>query len=502
MLFSSHIFILLFLPAALLVYLLLERHQRDTWSLGWLVLASLFFYGWWSPPYVLLILISMGVNFRMGALLSRLSLRDPGKSRLLLFAAIGLNLALLGYYKYWNFLLENLGWITGTEFKTASIFLPLGISFFTFQQIAYLVDAHQRQTEEYDVLRYALFVTFFPQLIAGPIVHHAEMLPQFARRAAQRIRPEMLAAGSALFAVGLCKKVVIADGLAPIADSAFGLAGKGQAIPLVDAWSGTLAYTFQIYFDFSGYSDMAVGLGWMFGIVIPINFFSPYKAGNIIEFWRRWHMTLSRFLRDYLYIPLGGNRRGEAHRYVNLMLTMLLGGLWHGAGWTFVIWGGLHGLYLAINHLWQALLWRQGAPSGRATGLYWPSRALTVLAVVVAWVFFRSDSWQAALHMLEGLAGASGTGTWAGGLSWDSPMILLAIAFLLAWFAPNTMEWLTASGTVTHPQVHAPQARYPQWLLWRPTRPWALAMGVATVVGILYAVRDLQLESPFLYFQF
>ncbi len=312
-------------------------------------------------------------------------------------------------------------------------------------------------------VHYCLFVTFFPQLIAGPIVHHAEVIPQFEKGDAFKIHLENLWVGLTIFVIGLYKKIIFADGIAVYADSVFAAALQNPTF--FEAWGGTLAYTFQIYFDFSGYSDMAIGLARIFGIRLPLNFHSPYKAVNIVEFWRRWHMTLSRFLRDYLYFPLGGNRKGQPRRYANLMIVMLLGGLWHGAGWTFVIWGGLHGLYLAINHAWHVL--RRALGHGLSNSTAWGrglSRLLTSLAVVVAWTFFRGESWQGSLAILKGMAGLNGVvlpsrimaelgglstaleglGVSAGKLRFLDISAFGWLAALLAvvWLAPNTQQWL------------------------------------------------------------
>jgi D-alanyl-lipoteichoic acid acyltransferase DltB (MBOAT superfamily) len=335
--------------------------------------------------------------------------------------------------------------------------------------------------------RYALFVCFFPQLIAGPIVQHREVLPQLARRGLGRFDAERMAQGLTLFVLGLAKKVVLADRLAPMASPVFDAAAAGGALTFADAWGGALAYTLQLYFDFSGYSDMAIGLGAMVGVKLPRNFDSPYQAANIIDFWRRWHMTLSRFLRNYLYFPLGGNRRGRGRRYANLLLTMLLGGLWHGAGWTFVVWGGLHGLYLVVNHGWRAL--RSGArPSGPASRA--AARALTFAAVVVAWVLFRAESLAAALEMLRAMAGLGsagavpmlGTGAWP----------ILAALLALVWWAPNSNRVLPVA--LDSPPAEEGARRFS----WRATPSWAFAVGTLALV----AVVDLVKRSEFIYFRF
>ncbi|MDW8310963.1 MAG: MBOAT family O-acyltransferase, partial [Verrucomicrobiales bacterium] len=317
MLFNSYEFIFVFLPVTLAGFFWLGHHGRARWAIGWLVLASFFFYGWWNPKYLALLGGSVLFNYSMGLALSRRV--RTGAGRALMIAGVAANLLLLGVFKYTNFLVDNFNALCGTDWQVARIIIPLGISFFTFQQIAYLVDAWRGETREYNFVDYALFVTFFPQLIAGPIVHHKEMLPQFSQRGVFRFSPRDFAIGVSIFAVGLFKKAVIADGVAGYSTPVFDLAKNGGTPGFAQAWGAVLAYTLQIYFDFSGYSDMAIGLGRLFGIVLPLNFHSPYRATNIIEFWRRWHMTLSRFLRDYLYFTLGGNRRGPARRYVNLM---------------------------------------------------------------------------------------------------------------------------------------------------------------------------------------
>ena len=360
MLFNSYTFLLAFLPVALVGFALLRRHGMARASIAWLVLASFVFYGWWNPVYVALLALTIIVNF---------SRRNARQSKPLLYLGVAFNLGLLGYYKYLGFFASIADAVAGTGFGAIQVALPLAISFFTFQQIAYLVDAERGLAAEPDFLNYCLFVTFFPQLIAGPIVHHGEMMGQFRETAKRRLKDIDIAVGLTLLAAGLFKKVVVADNLAYYASPVFHAADAGQALGFARAWAGTLAYSLQIYFDFSGYSDMAVGMARLFGIRLPVNFFSPYRAGNIIEFWRRWHMTLSRFLRDYLYLSLGGNRKGPARRYLNLLATMVLGGLWHGAGWTFVAWGLLHGLYLAANHLWRAAFPKLGA--GNAGYIAW-----------------------------------------------------------------------------------------------------------------------------------
>ena len=410
MLFNASEFIFGFFPVTLLVFILLANRGLYRHSLAWLVFASLFFYAWWKPVYLLLICSSIVFNYLLG--LKICALRSPlsRKTRkILLIIGVSTNLASIAWFKYAGFFTSNINTVFGTAIDVGEIVLPLAISFFTFQQIAYLVDAFRGETEEHNFLNYALFVTFFPQLIAGPIVSHREMLPQFFTNQARRFNYQNLAVGLTMFSMGLFKKVVLADGVAVHANAVFDAAAAGQTLSFFEAWCGSIAYTLQLYFDFSGYSDMALGLARVFGIRLPLNFYSPYKARSIIDFWRRWHITLSRFLREYLYFSLGGNRHGKARRYFNLLLTMLLGGLWHGAAWTFVLWGALHGIYLVINHAWRSVRCRfaQGNIVLQSFEAF-VYHALTFLAVVVAWVYFRAEDLNIAHNVLSGMAGLNG----------------------------------------------------------------------------------------------
>jgi alginate O-acetyltransferase complex protein AlgI len=523
-LFNSYEFILAFLPVTLAAFFWIGSRGRPELAMGWLVAASLFFYGWWNPAYVWLILGSLLGNFWFG----RRLIPEAGgpRRRWRLVLGIALNLLVLGYYKYANFFVDSLNQVAGTDWSLGRIVLPLAISFHTFQQIAYLVDAYRGEAREYNLLHYTLFVTFFPQMMAGPIVHHSEMLPQFGYPETFRFSHANLAVGVTLFAIGLFKKVVLADAVAVYASPVFAAAAHGTVLSFFEAWGGALAYTLQIYFDFSGYSDMAVGLGRMFGIRLPINFHSPYQAVNIIDFWRRWHMTLSRFLRDYLYVPLGGNRQGAPRRYLNLFLTMLLGGLWHGAGWTFILWGLLHGFYLAVNHGWHALRRHLGREPGAGT---WPGRVLgrllTLFAVMVAWVLFRAVNLESAASILASMAGLNGVGLSAGlaapvqalvpwtipalGLDfsgtfphelvyWPAGLPWLGLLLLVALVTPNSNQLLRRYDPVLLPErLSLARGTWP-WPQWRPALGYALLVAAALVWSLTWMTS----VSEFLYFQF
>jgi alginate O-acetyltransferase complex protein AlgI len=404
MLFNSTVFLFGFLPVTLLLFFTLGRYSIPAARI-WLAAASLFFYAWWNPPYLILLSISIVFNFGAGYVLQNYERLAPPLSRkLVLGLGLTFNLSLLGYFKYYGFFIENLNVMTGADFVVTHIALPLAISFFTFQKIAYLVDSHLGKVKEDNFINYVLFAAFFPQLIAGPIVHYSEIFPQFKKPETYRFHWGNFTDGMTLFLLGLAKKVVLADEFARYSDVVFNGARGGAAISLVPAWIGALSYTLQLYMDFSGYCDMAIGLAKMFNINLPLNFWSPYKSGSIIEFWRRWHMTLSRFLRDYVYIPLGGNRGGEIKRYRNLILTMLVGGIWHGAGWTYAVWGALHGTALAVNHLWDALYGARAKPLLYRIGAH----VVTLLIVVCGWVIFRSPSLAAAGIMFAGMLNHNG----------------------------------------------------------------------------------------------
>ncbi|HEY8565110.1 MAG TPA: MBOAT family protein [Beijerinckiaceae bacterium] len=559
MLFTAPVFLLVFLPVTLAGFLLLR--SRPAWCVPWLLAASMLFYAWWSPIFLLVLVASTLVNWGLARAIEgargqnltsvipdlgasrepgihdRVSGREQitaqswipgspaaprndgetawddvraihpaapppsptlprkgggGPARAILVLGLAWNLGLLAYFKYADFFITTANQVAGTHWVLLNVVLPLGISFFTFQKIAYLVDVYRGAARAGRLLDFALFVFFFPQLIAGPIVHHAEVRPQLARLAQGAAHErnavwENLAVGLTLLAMGLAKKLFVADTLALYATPVFEAAADGRTIGLLPAWQGALAYTGQLYFDFSGYSDMAVGLARMFGVRLPQNFASPYQATSIVEFWRRWHMTLSRFLRDYLYIPLGGGRQGAARRSLNLMTVMLLGGLWHGAGWTFVVWGGLHGLYLLVAHAWRGLSF---PPLPTLIG--W---ALTMLAVTVAWVVFRAADLPSAGAVLSGMLGLNGLAELPGAKRGTGLLLALA-ALAAAATLPNTQTILRAYHPVLEP-IPEPTGRVAR-LLWQP-HP-ALAAGAAAI--LVAAVLSGWSATEFLYFQF
>ena len=525
MLFNSYIFIFAFLPITFVSYFLIAKRVSGEAALTWLVIASLFFYGWWNPSYLVLMGISVIVNYSLGQRIARhRKAQQFILTKQLLVLGLTFNLGGLAYFKYANFFVDNLALATGTNFHLNTIVLPLAISFFTFQQIAYLVDTYKGLTAEFKFTHYALFVTFFPQLIAGPIVHHKEMLPQFLKM--ENLQPQLrnVMVGISIFSLGLFKKSVLADGAAQYATPVFKLAESGEPVSLFIAWSGALAYTFQLYFDFSGYSDMAIGIARLFGICLPLNFHSPYKSLNIVEFWRRWHMTLSRFLRDYIYIPLGGNRHGNGRRYINLMITMLLGGLWHGAGWTFILWGALHGLYLVINHFWHFIKRLLGLTFLDQLGLWrFFAWGLTFVAVVNSWVLFRATSLESALNLLRGMYGFNGASIpnavyarlgpftelahslgiqtfIGGGASFVSSycwiIALMAVSILL----PNSQQLVRRLHSTEIIEGHAlcDRGLAANRLVFQFTASWCYFVSLLLVIAILGLSR----VSEFLYFQF
>ncbi len=396
MLFNSYIFIFCFLPITFFVYFYLNHKRLIVAGKIFLVLSSLFFYGWWNILYLPIIVLSMLFNYFIGKSLSNEEVKNRFSKKTILICGIVSNLALLGYFKYTDFMIDNINyWIFTEKIPNVNLALPLAISFFTFQQISYLVDSYKRKANEYIFLNYALFVTFFPQLIAGPIVYHKEMIPQYVKVKNKLINHKNITKGLFIFSIGLFKKVIIADKFSTWANAGF---DEAISLNFFEAWVTSLSYTFQLYFDFSGYTDMAIGLALLFNIKLPINFNSPYKATDIQDFWRRWHITLSRFLKNYLYIPFGGNRQGKLRTYNNLLVTFIIGGIWHGAGWTFVFWGLLHGTAIIIHRIWSKLgfkIWN------------WMAWLITFNFINFSWVFFRAKEWDDAIKILFGMLGLS-----------------------------------------------------------------------------------------------
>ena len=390
MLFNSYEFIFLFLPITLIIYFTLNRYGKNNIAKGWLVIASLYFYSYFHLSYLYLILSSIMVNYFIGNKLNHKSLTEKER-KIWMIIGVAFNLGLLGYFKYYDFFVENINIVLKTNFTLLYILLPLGISFFTFQQLSFIIDSYNEKSMKYDFLSYCLFVTFFPQLIAGPIVLPNEMLPQFEDKRNKLINYENMNRGLYMFSIGLAKKVIIADTIANFANAGF---DKMETLNIIEAWMTSISYTLQLYFDFSGYCDMAMGIALMFNIVLPLNFNSPYKSTNIQEFWKRWHMTLGRFMTNYLYIPLGGNRLGERKTLRNLFIVFMASGIWHGAGWNFAIWGGLHGICILVHRVWK----NSGRKMNKLLGWF-----ITINLVNIFWVFFRAETLNGALKVLKGM---------------------------------------------------------------------------------------------------
>lgn len=491
MLFNSYFYIFVFLPIVAVGYFTFNRFRLILIGKVWLVLASLFFYSYWNLIYLPLIVCSMLVNFVVGTALTKTGrrYRKPSKmisSEAILATGIVFNLGLLGYYKYADFFLTNLNATTNTQFSLLHLTLPLAISFFTFQQIAYLVDSYKSETQEYDFLNYCLFVSFFPQLIAGPIVHHKEMMPQFARAGNKIVNPRNIAIGITIFFIGLFKKVIIADTFAVWATAGF---DQANVLMFLEAWTTSLSYTFQIYYDFSGYTDMAIGSAYILNIKLPLNFNSPYKASNIRDFWRRWHMTLSRWLKNYVYIPLGGNRNGQVSTYLNLFATFLIGGLWHGAAWTFVLWGAMHGFGVAIHRFWQGLGFRMPKFFG------W---LLTFLFVNCSWVFFRANSFEDAVKVFKGMFGMNGIIIPARFSAYLGVLRDYGVTF--DWWVQNvdgtyqTIATIVVFGMISFVTKNSMELKK----VFQPNWKWAVFVPLTALIGII----NLTKVSEFLYFQF
>ncbi len=472
MLFNSIEFLFIFLPITFIIYFGLNKIKLIKVASAWLVIASLIFYSYWKIDYLPLILISMIFNYSVGSTLSNENKLKINR-KLVMILAIIVNIGLLAYYKYFDFIIQNINAIFKQDFNYMHIVLPLAISFFTFQQIAYIVDSYEYKTKEYDFLTYALFVTFFPQLIAGPIVHHSEMMPQFERLRNRIINNKNISIGLFLLAVGLFKKVMIADFFSVFVKATFDTVGT---MTFFEAWCSSISYTLQIYFDFSGYCDMAMGVGYLFNIILPQNFNSPYKSDSIQDFWRRWHMTLSRFLKDYIYIPLGGNRKGQLITYRNLFITFLIGGLWHGANWTFVVWGALHGLAICIHRFWKNL------------NIKIPkiiSIIITFLFVNFTWVYFRSITITGANKIIASMFGLNGFApiiinklrfSFENGATKLS-LLLLIPSLIIVFLMKNSIE-------ISHKLK-------PNWIFY-----------TSTLLMLLISILSINKVSEFLYFQF
>jgi D-alanyl-lipoteichoic acid acyltransferase DltB (MBOAT superfamily) len=520
--FNSYIFLFLFLPITLLGYHLIGKRGNSRAVIIWLVGASLLFFAWSSPVYLILISASILFNYAFGLILAR-----PIKRRTLVMASgVAANILLLGYFKYANFFIDNINALFRTSLHLDTIILPLAISFFTLQQIAYLVDIYRGERQEHGFWEYCLFVTFFPKLLSGPIVRMKEMMPQIGKQFKPYITSQAIAVGLTILFLGLFKKVIIADHIGAYVAPVFDTAAQGSGVSFFNAWSGALAYTFQLYFDFSAYSDMAIGLGLIFGIRLPLNFYSPYKAKSVIDFWRRWHMTLSTFIRDYIYIPLGGNRHGLSRQIIYLLVAMAIAGLWHGAGWTFIIWGSLHGLYLAVNHGWRRLKKALGIERDEKKSAWWSSPIsilITFIAITVAWVFFRADSVSSAIEMLKGMVGINGfhlpvtyytplgiVGQFFSqiGVDFDLPyalagfaplaIIWILISLFICWFLPNVQEYMSDY----QPALEGFRAgsRKPRlsWLRWKPSLASAIFMSLCAAL----AFGGLSQVIKFIYFRF
>jgi alginate O-acetyltransferase complex protein AlgI len=509
MLFNSAVFIFVFLPLAMTGFGLAFRRGGLELAWAWLALASVIFYSWWNPVHTPLLLASVSVNYWLGR---RLSVPDQGGHKWLLTTGVVVNLGLLGGFKYWNFVAANFAALFEQPWDGASPELPLGISFYTFHQLTYLFHCRAGHAQGASFRHYLLYVTFFPQLIAGPIVRPMEMLPQLRTHRDSAFRWTDISIGLTLLSIGLFKKMVVADYVAQWVGPVFDH-GEAADVAFLDAWVAALSYTFQLYFDFSAYSDMALGLAKLFGVNLPGNFFSPYKACSIVDFWRRWHITLSLFLRDYLYIPLGGNRKGELRRCFNLLVVMFIGGFWHGAGWTFGIWGLWHGVCLLVNHAWS-----QSRP-----GKFWErlpvsalSWALTFLVVTIGWVLFRAPGIERAFSLLSSMFGGVGVqvpANWLKHMPWievlgiegrsewlvfsgAGQIFAFAALFAVVLLLPNSLQIMRQ--VMVPPNANGMPVSKATRLLWKPTRTWALVSGIIFTIALLHLGK----VSEFLYFQF
>lgn len=543
MLFNSWQFLFVFLPVVLGGLFLLHNSGIGRLSIVWLLIVSLAFYVYWNPLYLILLLVSILFNFFMGMVIAS---SHRNHKRLWLIAGVVVNIGLIGFYKYANFLGNAFAQLSGKTWVELNIILPLGISFFTFTQTAYLIDVSKGEQAEKNLPRYALFVIVFPHLIAGPILHYKDIIPQFLQHEFGIVNPERISKGLTLFVMGLFKKVVLADTLALLATPAFDAVKNGAHLSYIEAWIGSLSYTFQLYFDFSGYSDMAVGLGWIFGLNFPWNFNSPYKAVNIQDFWRRWHITLSNFMRDYVYIPLGGNRTTPMRKHVNILTTMCICGLWHGAGWTFLLWGFLHGSYMVVQGFWRMILPGSMTRINNDAALSFnnikgdvtdekslPKRimaiAVTFFAVNWAWVLFRSSDLRSAIEMWSAMIGGNGLfipdlllglfgplGVWlqshgvvfkpigannilaVNNIAVSDVVLYFAVSMTLVWLVPNSREWFEKRIFLPVRVGKVFNMHNFEEIGWRPSWAWSIFAVFMTVASLMSLGR----VSEFLYFQF
>jgi alginate O-acetyltransferase complex protein AlgI len=509
MLFHSPEFIFGFLPLCFLGFVGVRRVWGWEPALLWLAAASLVFYGQWSAALAALLLGSILFNFAAARLLL-VTIESRRSARCVLLGALAVNLALLGYFKYTNFFIDNINLVTGSAISHLSIILPVGISFYTFIQIGFLVEVYNRQVREIRFGHYLLFASFFPCITAGPIVLQRDMQPQLASARSPALDGARIAAALTVFGIGLSKKLLLADPMASFADPVFDGAAGGASMGAALAWTGALAYTLQLYFDFSGYSDMALGIAYLFGFKLPLNFDSPLKARSITDFWRRWHMTMTRFFTNYLYSPIAvammrramrnGYRRPArflAATAVPVTATFVLAGLWHGAGWTFVVFGLIHGVALAINHAWREAGMRALPPV-----VGW---LLTMVVVIVGLVFFRAADVPTALALISGMLGMTPAGAAADAVTGlaslaaapGAAVVWIAVLGAIALACPNTQELMSRHWFSSDPQPAAGRP-WPSWLIWRPTPAWA-AIGAIVLAAALGSISS---DASFLYYQF
>ena len=523
MLFNSLEFLLIFLPITTLIYyFLLFRYKKEA-HLNFLIIASLFFYGWWEPKYLILICLSIGINYLSGLLIIK-SLDNYFYKKFFLIIGIIFNLSLLFYYKYMFFMMEIFDSIFEFKINFLSVVLPLGISFFTFQQIAFLVDIYNEEKFNKKINYYFLFITFFPQLIAGPIVHHKEIIEQYSYLKLKiQVVWKNLSLGLTLITIGLFKKVLLADKLAIWVDRAFNYSANEGTLTFIESWINVFFFSFQIYFDFSAYSDIALGLALLFGLKLPINFFSPYRATNVIEFWRLWHITLSSFLKNYLYIPLGGNKKGKSKQLVNLLIVMLLGGVWHGAGWTFILWGLTHGLLLSINHIMQYI--KSPFYNNYLKKNYnyiCLCRLFTFVLVTMAWVLFRAENVDSAINIYLSLLGFNGISlpthyeiligdfayflkqlgvsfknlpNYGGGVQ----IIWLVFMFFWIWFLPNSIELMSKYNVFLETKDFKFKLEK-SLIKWIPNKLYSIFFSFIFIFIIIKIFQGQ--EGEFIYFQF